>query len=429
MDTKDGIIGCLLIGIVALAGAIGYLSVVLPGSDSDDDDDETKYIYLTEPEPPFGLPDFSTAPNSTYFMFYNQTTGVKINVTLKDILEGVALYQEQMADPLHRGINDHKKMISYHTFEDQISGYILTGIDILDLLAKYDTNFGWDIDFTSREHGGEGVQTETLKITTGNFISKMYYGSEEKILLVIAANKQWLGESPLASRMGNFSIVGENFNSPLYNLAKINVTSNWTVEVIIDGIKTMELDPYNMTYGVTEQTYTYQRWDWWDYNRTYWGRNVSEIINYNSTLAAGDFDVYFETVDKFTAPFQKKYRAYNKTEIMVGISNNGTHVNEWTEKGKDLVNNSNYIKYEEVYDGIPLLATHLRMALVFKEQELGESGMYGRESQGEYDITIDDPPWPYPKYIAYRSGPYRIVVPGRTRDNYINHIKKIHITT
>jgi hypothetical protein len=212
MENKDIIIGILLIASVGLAGGLGFVLITSPPTPTED------------PTNLFGLPeDWSTAPNASYFMLYNQT-GASLTVTLKDILDGVALaYEEQNAGGSE--INEYKKVIYPYTFLEPSSGLYVTGVDILDILEAYDTNFGWDLKFTSN-FGHE------LDITTGDIVTKMYEGDEESVIIVIAANKKWLGESSLGKQWGNFSIVGEQMSSSIYDLQKIDVLSNWTVERI-----------------------------------------------------------------------------------------------------------------------------------------------------------------------------------------------------
>jgi len=230
MENKDKIIGILLIATVGLSGGLGFVLI-------------TSQLPTEEPTYQFGLPeDWSTAPNASYFMLYNQS-GASIQVTLKDILNGVALaYEEQNAGGSE--INEYKKVIYPYTFLDPSSGLYVTGVDILDILEAYDTNFGWDLKFTSN------LESEfEMTTTTGNIITKMYEGSEESVIIAIAANKQWLGESALGDQWGNFSIVGEQMSSALYDLQKIDVLSNWTVEVVVNETVKYVIDPMNMTYN------------------------------------------------------------------------------------------------------------------------------------------------------------------------------------
>ena len=382
MENKDIIIGILLIASVGLAGGLGFVLISSPPST------ETP-TYL------FGLPnDWSTAPNSSYFMLYNQT-GASLKVTLKDILDGVALaYEEQNANGSE--INEYKKVIYPYTFLDSSSGLPVAGVDILDVLEAYDTNFGWDLKFTSNI-GSEFEMTTT----TGNIITKMYEGSEESVIIVIAANKKWLGESALGDQWGNFSIVGEQMSSALYDLQKIDVLSNWTVEVVVNGTVEYVIDPMNMIYNGYDDVYHYDRTDWWSFNRHYWGRNISEIISHTS--AAGlNYTMRAWSVDGWASPrpFGKKPEVpYNNTEIENGIL---PPRETW-----DLINDT----------VVPMPLTDLLMNLVYADQEFGETG------QG-----ITDPIWPYRKMCGYHRGPFYLLVPGRPRDVYISHVNRIEIT-
>jgi len=382
MEIKDKIIGILLITIVGLSGGLGFVLI-------------TSQLPTEEPTHPFGLPeDWGTAPNASYFMLYNQS-GASIKVTLKDILDGVALaYEEHNAGGSE--INEYKKVIYPYTFLEPSSGLSVTGVDILDVLEAYDTNFGWDLKFTSN------LESEfEMTTTTGNIITKMYEGSKESVIIAIAANKQWLGESALGEQWGNFSIVGEQMSSAVHDLQKIDVLSNWTVEVVVNGTVKYVIDPMNMTYNGYDDTYHYDRDDWWSFNRHYWGRNISEIISHTS--AAGfNYTMRAWSVDGWASPrpFGKKPEVpYNNTEIENGILP--------PRESWDLVNDT----------AVPLPLTDLLMSLVYADQEFGETG------QG-----ITDPIWPYRKMCGYHRGPFYLLVPGRPRDVYISHVNRIEIT-
>jgi len=382
MENKDIIIGILLIASVGLAGGLGFVLITSPPPT-----ESPTYLY--------GLPDdWSTAPNASYFMLYNQS-GASIQVTLKDILDGVALaYEEQSAGGSE--INEYKKVIYPYTFLDPSSGLAVAGVDILDILEAYYTNFGWDLKFTSN------LESEfEMTTTTGNIINKMYEGSKESVIIAIAANKQWLGESALGAQWGNFSIVGEQMDSAIYDLQKIDVLSNWAVEVVVNGTVEYVIDPMNMTYNGYDDTYHYDRDDWWSFNRHYWGRNISEIISHTS--AAGfNYTMRAWSVDGWASPrpFGKKPEVpYNNTEIEKGILP--------PRESWDLVNDT----------AVPLPLTDLLMSLVYADQEFGETG------QG-----ITDPIWPYRKMCGYHRGPFYLLVPGRPRDVYISHVNRIEIT-
>jgi len=393
MENKDIIIGILLIATVGLAGGLGFVLI-------------TSQPYKPPTEDPtnlFGLPDdWNTAPNSSYFMLYNQT-GAAIKVTLKDILDGVALaYEEQEVNGSE--INEYKKVIYPYTFLDPSSGLYVTGVDLLDILEKYDTNFGWDLTISS----GSGY---TLDLTTGDIITNMYEGGDKKPYIVaIAANKKWLAESPLGPSWGNFTFLGREYPSAIYDMNSVEIWSNWTVEVVINGTVEYVIDQNNMTLNEYDDTYAYDRDDWWTFNRHYWGRNISEII---SLTTAGDlnYTVRFWSVDGWATPWPfGKYKEprYNNTHVETGIVPPYPRwANGYLNDTADLVNATEVLP-----------ETDLLMALVYADQEFGESG------QG-----ITDPVWPYRRMCGYHRGPFYIIIPGRPRENYLKYVTRIEITS
>ncbi|GAG59909.1 unnamed protein product, partial [marine sediment metagenome] len=192
----------------------------------------------------------------------------------------------------------------------------------------------------------------------GDIVTKMYEGDEESVIIVIAANKKWLGESSLGEQWGNFSIVGEQMSSSIYDLQKIDVLSNWTVEIVVNGTVEYVIDPMNMTYNGYDDVYHYDRDDWWSFNRHYWGRNISEIISHTS--AAGlNYTMRAWSIDGYASPRPfggKKEVRYNNTEIENGILP--------PRESWDLINDTD----------VPMPLTDLLMSLVYADQEFGETG-------------------------------------------------------
>jgi hypothetical protein len=392
MENKDIVIGILLIATVGLSGGLGFMLI-------------TSQPYQPPAEDPtdlFGLPDdWSNAPNSSYFMLYNQT-GASIKVTLKDILDGVALaFEEQAA--LGPQINEYKNIIYPYTFLDPSSGLSVTGVDLLDILEKYDTNFGWDLTISS----SSGY---TLDIATGDIIKNMYKGGKNSHIVAIAANKEWLAESPLGPSWGNFTFLIDKYPSAIYDMNSVEVWSNWTVEVVVNGTVEYVIDQNNMTLNEYNDTYHYDRDDWWSFNRHYWGRNISEII---SLTPAGvlNYTVRFWSVDEWATPWPyggKKEPRYNNTHVETGIV---PPYPQWADgylnETADLVNTTEVLP-----------ETDLLMALVYADQEFGETW------QG-----VTDPVWPYRRMCGYHRGPFYVIIPGRPRENYLKYITRIEITS
>jgi len=398
MDKKDLAIGILLLTVVGLSGGLGFMFIAGPD------------IFGPPAEEPtnlFGLPDdWSTAPNSSFFMLYNQT-GASIKVTLKDILDGVALAIEEEAAGGPE-INEYKDIIYFYTFLDPSSGLYVTGVDLLDILEKYGTNFGWDLTINS----GSGY---TLDLTTGDIISNMYEGDKNPYIVAIAANKEWLADSPLGPSWGNFTFLGKEFPSVIHDVNSVEVWSNWTVEVSINGTVEYVIDQNNMKLNQYDDTYAYERDDWWTFNRHYWGRNISEIISHTPALGL-NYTLRFWSADGWATPWPydskliaKKEPRYNNTHVETGIK---PPYPRWADgylnDTADLVNITE----------VPLPETDLLMALVYADQEFGESG------QG-----ITDPVWPYSKMCGYHRGPFYTIIPGRPRETYLKYITRIEITS
>ena len=399
METKDFVIGILLIGIVALAGVIGYLSITLPSTGGDDGDDDTEYIYIITKEPTteFGLPDdWSTAPNTSFIILYNET-GDSIPITLKQILNYVNRWYETENEKYW-----WEKRLEPKTVKDPASEYDITGVNILDLLRVFDCNYAGALEFISKNDTTAKLEMDVIDIS--NKID-----NKEEIILGIAANKEWLQESPIGEYCGNFSMFGNNLESTIYNLAEISVTKNWTVDIIVDGNVEFSLDYYNLTTSPTgPHTYVYEDTGHYNFNRTYWGRNITDIVNYTSAKDKR-YEVNFIFSDNSVNPSAEP--GYNWTDVERYLANNGTHI---VGNFVDYVNGS----FKNDPSGDHMLATNLKMCLVHKIQF---------HTEYERGTTIANNPWPQPYNYGYP--PYQIVIPGRMKSFYWNGLIANNITT
>jgi len=376
MEKKDLIIGISLIAIVVISGTIGLVFLVNQPPHGENEDSN------------IGLPtNWNTAPNSSYFILKNQTT--EIQVTLEEILEGVQLAIEE--EDTSARINEYKDVIYYHEFYYQ--NYLVAGVDFLDILEKFDINFAYNMTFISKT-------SEKIHITTTKIIDKMYEGPEDPITLVIAANGKWLADSPLGSKCGNFSIIGENWNDELLKLDIIEALDNWTIPVNVNGILNYTITPSNIHKNEYVGNYSYDRFDYWNYDRQFWGRNISDIVQ--ETSAAGkNYTLRFYAADGVISPYD---RCYDQDDVEKGIVP--------PFRSEDRINRT-----IENINGVPLPKPDQVMCLIYKQQEFGES--YGGTT---------DPVWTYPKMLGYGRGPFSIVVPGRPRGEYIKYITRIEIT-
>jgi hypothetical protein len=379
MKKKQLIIGVALILIVGVSGSISLFFIINQSGQ--------------EKEKLRGLPeDWSTAPNSTFFIL--KTSTETINVTLASILEGIQLAIEEQQDPSGVNINEYKDVIYYYTFYNQTLDSYITGVDLLDILEKYGINFAYNMTIESLGGG-------KVSVTSGDIIKKMYEGVEDPLVIAIAADGNWLTDSSLGEEYGNFSLIGKNWNIELKKIKQVEINSNWTVNVEVNGDIEYTVDPSNMMENEFTANYSYYRSDWWNYNRQYWGRNISEIISF--TNASGkNYTIRFYAIDGVVSP-AIGFRPYNRTDVEQGI------VPPWISDDK--------INGSVSKDPVPMLASPLLMNLVYKDREFGETG-----------FGSTDPVWPYAKYCGYHRGPFYLVVPGRPRDAYIKYIYKISIS-
>jgi hypothetical protein len=380
MKKKDLIIGLSLIIIVGVSGGVSLLFIL-----NQQGQGEEKLLR--------GLPEnWDTAPSSAFFTLKTNTE--TINVTLASILEGIQLAIEEAQDPSGANINEYKDVIYYYTFYHQALASYITGVDLLDILEKFGINFAYNMTIESWEG-------EIVSITSGEIIKKMYEGAEDPLVIAIAANKMWLANSSLGEEYGNFSLLGKNWNIVLKNIKKIEIISNWTVSVEVNGNIEYTIDPMNMMENEFTANYSYHRSDWWNYDRQYWGRNISEIISH--TNASGqNYTVRFYAIDEVVSP-ALLFRPYNRTDVELGI------VPPWISDDK--INGSQY------EDPVPMLTSPLLMNLVYKDREFGETG-----------FGTTDPVWPYARYCGYHRGPFYLIVPGRPRAAYIKYVYKISIS-
>ena len=397
IDGKDAVLGILVIAVVGLAGGLGFVMISNPGG--------TQIItQCPEVDYLYGLPDdWNIAPNSSYFTLNNGTDS--ITIYLSDILEGAKKFLD--------GCEEWEKCLAVQTVKDDLSGLWITGVDVLDVLAYYDTNFAGDLTFTSLEDNYGA--TDVLETSAYDLVGKMYE-DDEPVIIGIAANKTWLEASPIGSQCGNFSLFGQAMETSCKRLETIDVLNNWTVDVKVNGVVNITLGPENLTSGIIPIDYSYIGTGWFNYNRTYWGTNISDIISYTGVDAYANFGVQFVASDGYKLPNPYSYRSpealYNKTEVMDHLPHNGTHIIALGNH-TDNVNGTG----KNPSDGIPIAATDLRMCLVFADRELSE-GFYGDP----------DPVWPNRRFCGYRGGPYQLVVPGRIKARYLEHIKEIRIT-
>ncbi|MHA1191688.1 MAG: hypothetical protein ACTSP9_05260 [Promethearchaeota archaeon] len=388
MDKKDVFIGILAIVAVGLAGGLGYVVIANPLSGGS-----------TTPVLNQGLPeDWSTAPNASTFTLYD-VRGVEHIISLGEILEGVQSYLDDLeADSLY----EWKNYLELTTIQDPISGQYVTGVNILDILEEKGIYFAGDLEFET-----EG--SVSREIHTADIISKSYAKKGKTYyVLVLAINQMWLQDSPYYTSMGNFSIMGLDPNDNFYNFNQVSVMNNWTIDVIVNDVTELTLDAWDLIQDPDTALYQYESTSGWGANRQFWGKNVSDIIGMTTAGGELDYEVTFRAADGFVTPYWKWETPYNKSEVEIGMYNNGTHVIPRSD--------DDYVNATDTSLGVPIPATDLIMNLAWKIQEFGET----------YDGIVDEV-WPVPKILSYSSGPFNIQIPGRNRANYAKWVTEIII--
>ena len=403
METKDFAIGVLLIGLVAMAGWIGMLYVNPVTKIKTKEEEETEYITKTVTEET-GLPDdWDLAELDASFSVFNETGG-EITVKMSDILNGISLYYTQEADPLGRKTQEHKyEYMELRTVDDPLSGRTFTGVNILDVLEFAGVFFAWNISCkTNNEVLYSNVYFNTSTGDIINLDSKPLY---LPTIVAIAADGLWLPDLGY----GNFSVIQGQSSQSVYDLKEIRTISEWKIDIIVNGNveyqvnRTNIINPYypngwhweyHKNFTTDENAYMGGRMT---YNRTFWGVNMSHIINQTSA------------------------KNYNYTMRAISVDNwpsisfNNTDVNS----GLVYPENYGYINYtDNPPDGVPLPQTDLLMTLVYMEQKFIEYGLFPT-----------DPIWDKGYYDGYGTGPIHLVIPGMTKNNHPKFVKSIEITT
>ncbi len=404
MELKDGIIGVLIIALVSLGGGLGY--VLLSEEPTTIDLSGVRTVLTTYQS---GLPDdWSTAPNSSKIILTNQT-GDSINITLGDILK-------QVEKGLDAEKYDIDTGIGITSIFDQQSGIPLTGIYLTDLLDKFNISYPGEITFISHNLD-KYLDPMEEDITAVELLNKIE-NYEEDVIIVLAADKKWLQDSPLANEdepWGNFTLASAGRIFQLKNLKEIKIDTYWTLEVYVDGVSKLTLEPSNFT-DVSNQkvyNYSYDRSDFWNYNREVIGINLSLICDWAGMNDSVYFEVKVVAADGWAAPSgRSKDPGFNTTEIYEGLAFNSTY---WDYVNESVANPDGVPLPAGINDGKPII-------LAYSQRILGEIDL------GAGEPYPTNPVWPEQQEMRLAHGPLTCIVPGRTRDHFVSMIYRIDIT-
>ena len=430
IDKKDATIGLLVIGLVALAGWVGFLYASPVIKTKTEKEEETIYVPVQVlRDYKSGLPsDWSSAPAASLIL-YNET-GDAVTITLQQILEYVEKWEETNED-VDPGKKDWwEKRLQPLTVIDS-SGVPITGVDITELLRVFDCNFARELEFVSNDPNVKKLKMDIIDIT------EIFDNDDDdgnNLILGIAADKKWLRHSPIADDAGDFVLIGQEVDYPYgannvseiveykcFDLANISVTKNWTIEVNVFNSngspnQTLILDAFNITDAYNAPIhYEYDNTAYWYFNATYEGTKISQIVDY--TNAKGKdylLNITFSPGD--SSPANKTNRGaysysyyFNSTDVEDGFSSDGTHI---VGNHVDYVN---WTKGTEPKDtGVRMLSTNLLMCISNKIQYFySHSGIY-------YNDPWDD---------FYNDGypPFKLIIPGLVQSRYYNGVVGINI--
>ncbi len=430
IERKDAAIGLLIIGLVAMAGWVGFLYINPITKTKTEEDETTIYVYSIKEVPityESGLPDdWSTAPNASSITLYNET-GDAITITLGQILEYVKKWEEtnEAVDP---GKKDWwEKRLEPITVNNP-SEIPITGVNILDLLRVFDCNFAGELEFTSFNDTASKLTMDVVEL--GNIID-----NDAPVILALAANKQWLKQSIIGDKCGNFSIFSwntledEEIEFTCYDMKDIRVTKNWTIDVNVfnaDGSKnsSLTLDAFNITKAYNAPVhYEYKNTAWWYFNATYRGTNISQIVNY--TVAKGkDYLLNITLSPGDSQPTNTKWRRgifsysdyFNRTDVEGQFSNNGTNLTG---------NHVDYVNWTDDTDkntlkatGTPMLYSNLKMCITNDIQYLYSNCIVpGKEGYND----------PWTNYYNDGYPPFKLIIPGLGQSRYFNGVIEINI--
>jgi hypothetical protein len=231
------------------------------------------------------------------------------------------------------------------------------------------------------------------------------------VIIAIAANKEWLQDSPLKNTWGNFTLVAEGTGAKVCNLEEINVDNNWTLDVYLDEQFQFSLEPNNVTALQTKYNYSYDRDDFWNYNREVIGLNLSLICDWAGMNDSINFEVKARAADGWASPHGSSKRpGFTEDEVYYGLENDSRY---WGYVNESETYPDGVALPEDINDGKPII-------IAYSQRLLGESNP---------DTGYENPVWSEQQKMGIAHGPYTVIMPGGTRDKFVKWIYQIEINT
>ncbi|MFX1337704.1 MAG: hypothetical protein ACFFDK_03760 [Promethearchaeota archaeon] len=426
VDAKTAAIGILLIGVVAMAGWVGFLYVNPVTKTKTKEEEKTVYVIqtktITEEAIRDGIPlNFSGLDFNSYITIYNET-GDENRVYLSDILQGINLYWEQEDQPDYKRINEYKpEYMELNSVVDEVTGGVYTGVDLMDLLCFANCYYADNISCKGTSGGTNGYFNTTMQDVV---YKSSRTGGRHPTIIAIAANDTFLD---------NFALVQGDSDQTVYDLQEIRALTEWEIEIYVNDVlqhfrinRTTIVDPNypdGWTYGYFKEPSSAN--GQYNYNRTYWGTNMSSLLD------------QCEDIDILSTNF-------NITEITLVDGVYGIEKLEWGPQNLNLTyscgltfNNTDVrdgLDYPLKYGVVNATETELPkitdpaliMVMAYKERRLSEYGV--TRISGVFLPTSEDP-WDKGYRMKYGGGPFQLIIPGQTGNNYPKWVTRIYITT
>ncbi|MBD3254217.1 MAG: hypothetical protein GF383_03950 [Candidatus Lokiarchaeota archaeon] len=397
VDIKLAAIGALIVGMVAMAGWVGFLYVNPVTRTKTEEDEETVYVPTTVTEET-GLPDdWGLADYDATFTVYNETGGA-FEVTMADIFNGISLYYNQEADPQGRETQEFKyEYMELLSVDDPLTGRTFTGVNILDVLEFAQTFYAWNFSCKTKNMGN--YANDYFNTSTADVVKDW---DSSPMIVAIAADGVFLPDLGY----GNFSVIRTGSTDSVYDLEEIRALDEWEIDIYINGT----LSPYkiNRTNVIDNNYPSGWHYEYYKYpeksggrmnfNRTYIGRNMSSLIN-NTNAKDYNYELQAIAIDDWASV------TLNNTDINFGLV---------YPENYGYVNKSGGIPAGGPY---PLPETDNPIVISYREKVFTEYGLFPT-----------DPPYDKFYNLGYFGGPYQLIIPGQTSNKYSSLIDRIEIT-
>ncbi len=274
--------------------------------------------------------------------------------------------------------NETIPLIEYEYEIDDGVTVNLAGINpiyLYEIMGWYDVN---ETSFIASDDFASKIDVGIFLLADPDF-NKGAVGNPN--VLGLAINNKWLADYD--EELGNFAIFGDELSGKqkAKDVVKVEYNSAWQVNVIVDDVIVATLNNSNIeSSGLNYTTY---EWGYTDNSdgysfdtADYSGATIASIIS-TLTSVSGDYNVSFISIDGWGANW-----VYNETDIEDGLSeDNAAMINDPEE---------------------PMSNEGKQIILCNEEDD---------------------------EKLYHGDGPFRVIVPGQTKNRYQTYVTEIQITT